>query len=104
MLAWSRHSDRTGERVWHVALPAFLAAAAVAVSLQLGSPFLTMVGITVTAIGIFAAVPSLWQLPSTFLTGAAAAAGIGLINSIGNLSGFVGPYLTGSRLAAGPKG
>ncbi len=95
MLVWSRHSDRTGERVWHVALPAFVAAAAVAVSLQLGSPFLTMVGITVTAIGIFAAVPSLWQLPSTFLTGAAAAAGIGLINSIGNLSGFVGPYLTG---------
>ena len=95
MLLWSRHSDQTGERVWHVALPAFLGAAAVAISLQLGSPLLTMAGITVTAIGIFSAVPILWQLPSTFLTGTAAAAGIGLINSIGNLSGFAGPYLTG---------
>jgi ACS family tartrate transporter-like MFS transporter len=95
MLLWSRHSDRTGERVWHVALPAFLGAAAVAVSLHLGSPLLIMAGITVTAVGIFSAVPTLWQLPSAFLTGTAAAAGIGLINSIGNLSGFVGPYLTG---------
>jgi ACS family tartrate transporter-like MFS transporter len=95
MLLWSRHSDRTGERVWHVALPAFLGASAVAVSLQLGSPLLTMAGITLTAVGIFSAVPTFWQLPSAFLTGTAAAAGIGLINSIGNLSGFAGPYLTG---------
>jgi MFS transporter, ACS family, tartrate transporter len=95
MLLWSRHSDRTGERVWHVAPPAFLGATAVAASLHLGSPLLTMVGITVTAIGIFCAVPTLWQLPSVFLAGPAAAAGIGLINSIGNLSGFLGPYLTG---------
>jgi len=95
MLLWSRHSDRTGERVWHVALPAFLGACAVAVSLLLGSPLLTMAGITLTAIGIFSAVPTFWQLPSAFLTGTAAAAGIGLINSIGNLSGFAGPYLTG---------
>jgi len=95
MLLWSRHSDRTGERVWHVALPAFVGAAAVAASLHFGSPFLTMAGIAVATVGIFSAVPTFWQLPSTFLTGAAAAAGIGLINSIGNLSGFAGPYLTG---------
>jgi nitrate/nitrite transporter NarK len=54
-----------------------------------------MAGITLTAVGIFSAVPTFWQLPSAFLTGTAAAAGIGLINSIGNLSGFAGPYLTG---------
>jgi D-galactonate transporter len=95
MLLWSRHSDRTGERIWHVALPAFLGATAVAVSMHLGSPLLTMVGITITAVGIFSAVPALWQLPSLFLAGPAAAAGIGLINSIGNLSGFLWPYLTG---------
>jgi D-galactonate transporter len=95
MLLWSRHSDRTGERVWHVATPAFLGATAVAVALQLGSPLLTMAAITLAAVGIFCAIPTFWQLPSTFLTGTAAAAGIGLINSIGNLSGFLGPYLTG---------
>ncbi len=95
MLLWSRHSDRAGERIWHVALPAFLGATAVSVSMHLGSPLLTMAGITITAIGIFSAVPTLWQLPSLFLAGPAAAAGIGLINSIGNLSGFLGPYLTG---------
>jgi D-galactonate transporter len=95
MLLWSRHSDRTGERIWHVAGPAFLGATAVAVALQLGSPLLTMAAITVAAVGIFCAVPTFWQLPSTFLTGTAAAAGIGLINSIGNLSGFFGPYLVG---------
>lgn len=95
MLLWSRHSDRTGERIWHVALPAFVGATAVAVSLHLGSPLTTMIAITVTAVGIFCAVPVLWQLPSTFLVGTAAAAGIGFINSIGNLSGFAGPYLVG---------
>ncbi|WP_238412456.1 hypothetical protein [Saccharothrix deserti] len=95
MLLWSRHSDRTGERIWHVALPAFVGATAVAVSLHLGSPLTTMIAITVTAVGIFCAVPVLWQLPSTFLVGTAAAAGIGFINSIGNLSGFAGAYLVG---------
>ena len=55
-----------------------------------------MIPVTITAIGVFSAIPSFWALPSRFLTGAAAAGGIGLINSVGNLGGFVAPYATGA--------
>jgi MFS family permease len=95
MVLWSRHSDATGERRWHVALPAFVGAVAIAVALLFNSPYLIMAAITVTACGVFAAIPVIWQIPPKFLTGVGAAAGIALINSFGNLSGFAGPYLAG---------
>ncbi|HEX6405283.1 MAG TPA: MFS transporter [Pseudonocardiaceae bacterium] len=95
MVLWARHSDRTGERAGHVAIPAFVGAVAIAAALYMNSPLLAMACITVCAIGVYAAIPVFWQLPNTFLTGVGAAAGIGLINSFGNLSGFLGPYLTG---------
>ncbi len=95
MVLWSRHSDRTGERVWHVALPALLAGASIPCALYLDSPFAVMAAVTLTAVGVFCALPVFWYLPTTFLTGAAAAVGIGLINSLGNASGFVAPLVTG---------
>ncbi|HKS52999.1 MAG TPA: MFS transporter [Pseudonocardiaceae bacterium] len=95
MVLWARHSDRTGERARHVAIPAFVGAVAIAAALYMNSPLLVMACITVCAIGVYAAIPVFWQLPNTLLTGVSAAAGIGLINSFGNLSGFLGPYLTG---------
>ncbi|MGO4649371.1 MFS transporter [Nocardia sp. 2YAB30] len=95
MVRWSRHADRTGERVWHVALPALVGGLAIPVALYLGNPFAAMVAVTVCAVGVLAALPTFWALPSTFLSGAAAAGGIALINSIGNISGFVAPYVTG---------
>ncbi len=95
MVLNARHSDRTGERRLHVAVPAFLGAAGVAVALYLDSPYLVIAAMTVCAMGVYSAIPVIWQLPSAFLTGFGAAAGIALINSFGNLSGFVGPYLTG---------
>jgi MFS family permease len=95
MVVNARHSDRTGERRLHVAVPAFLGAAGVAVALYLDSPYLVMAAMTLCAVGVYSAIPVIWQLPSAFLTGVGAAAGIALINSFGNLSGFVGPYLTG---------
>ena len=98
MVFWSKHSDRTEERVWHVALPALLAGVSIPVALYLGSPFAVMIAVTLTSIGIFCALPVFWYLPSVFLTGAGAAAGIALINSLGNTSGFAAPYITG-RLA-----
>jgi nitrate/nitrite transporter NarK len=55
-----------------------------------------MVPVTIAAMGIFAALPVFWALPSRFLAGAAAAGGIGLINSLGNLGGFAAPYATGA--------
>lgn len=91
-----RHSDRSGERILHTAVPAFVAALGLIIALYFGeSPYVMLIGIVVLAIGVFGAIPTFWTLPPTFLTGAALAGGIGLINSFGNLSGFVGPYLTG---------
>ncbi|WP_378739202.1 MFS transporter [Nocardia brasiliensis] len=95
MVWWSRHGDRSGERPWHVAVPALLGGLAIPVALYLGNPLAAMVAVTVCAVGVLAALPTFWALPSAFLTGAAAAGGIALINSIGNLSGFAAPYITG---------
>lgn len=96
MFLWSRHADRTGEHVWHVAIPLALGALAIPVALYLGNPVAVMVPVTLAAVGIFSAMPIFWTLPSRFLTGAAAAGGIGLINSVGNLGGFAAPYATGA--------
>lgn len=95
MVLNARHSDATRERTLHVAVPALVGAAGVAVALFLDSPYLVIAAMCVCASGVFAAIPVIWQIPPTFLTGVGAAAGIALINSFGNLSGFVGPYLTG---------
>ncbi len=95
MVLWGRHSDRTRERVWHVALPLLLTAIALAVSSYLTDPTLTMVVLTIAAIGVFCTFALFWTLPTAFLTGTAAAGAIALINSIGNLAGFGGPFLIG---------
>lgn len=95
MVPWARHSDKTGERGAHVAISVFIGAAAIALALYQSSPLMIMVFITVAAVGIYSAIPVFWQLPSTMLTGVGAAAGIGMINAFGNLSGFAGPYMTG---------
>lgn len=96
MYLWSRHADRTKEHVWHVAIPMLLGGLAIPVALYLHSPAFVMVPVIITAMGVFSAIPSFWALPSQFLTGAAAAGGIGLVNSIGNLGGFAAPYATGA--------
>jgi MFS family permease len=96
MYFWSRHGDRTREHVWHVAIPMLAGGLAIPVALYLGSPVLVMIPVVITASGVFSAIPSFWALPSRFLTGAAAAGAIGLINSLGNLGGFAAPYVTGA--------
>ncbi|GJP08917.1 MFS transporter [Mycobacterium marinum] len=96
MYLWSRHADAAGEHVWHVAVPMLLGGLAIPVALHLHTPVLVMVAVAITAMGVFAAIPSFWALPSNFLTGTAAAGAIGLINSVGNLGGFAAPYLTGA--------
>jgi MFS family permease len=95
MVPWARHSDRTGERVWHVAIPAIVGGVSIPVALYMTDPYLAMVAVTLSTCSVMCALPVFWSLPSTFLTGLAAAGGIALINSIGNLSGFSGPYITG---------
>ncbi|CAJ1494970.1 MFS transporter [[Mycobacterium] kokjensenii] len=95
MVPWARHADRTGERVWHVAIPAIIGGVCIPAALYMANPYLAMVAITLTTCSIMCAMPVFWALPSTFLTGTAAAGGIALINSLGNISGFGGPYVTG---------
>ena len=96
MFLWSRHSDRTGERTWHIALPAFVGAVGLAASAYFGnSPALALAALSLSAIGVYAALPVFWTLPTSLLAGSAAAAGIALVNSIGNTGGFFGPMLVG---------
>ncbi|MGD0796798.1 MAG: MFS transporter [Acidobacteriaceae bacterium] len=102
MVLWSRNSDRTGERYWHAAIACFIGAAGMAVAAGAGaSATLAIVGLSLTAFGVSAAKPPLWSLPTTFFAGTAAAASIGLINSLGTLGGFAGPYMIGETNGAG---
>jgi MFS transporter, ACS family, tartrate transporter len=95
MIWWTRHSDVTHERVWHVVCPTVVSGLSLIASAYLGNPILAAVALIICAMGIYAALPVFWTLPTGFLTGSAAAGGIALINSIGNLGGFVGPYAVG---------
>ena len=95
MFLWSRHADRTREHVWHVAIPLVVGGLAIPVALYLQHPVAVMIPVIIAAMGVFSALPIFWTLPPRFLIGAAAAGGIGLINSLGNLGGFAAPYVTG---------
>jgi ACS family tartrate transporter-like MFS transporter len=95
MILWARHSDATRERVAHVGLPLLLTAVALGICGYMDNPYVTMVALIVAAIGIFGTFAVFWTLPTAWLSGTAAAGAIALINSIGNLAGFGGPYLIG---------
>jgi MFS transporter, ACS family, tartrate transporter len=95
MCLWGRHSDRTGERHWHLALPIFVGAAGLLYGGFATSLPLAVAAFTIGAMGFYASLPVFWTVPTAVLTGSAAAGGIALINSIGNLSGFLGPVLVG---------
>lgn len=96
MYFWSRDAGKRGLKTWHIAAPAVAGAVSIPLALFAGSPVATMAVITITACAIFAALPNFWTLPTQFLTGVAAAAGVALINTVGNLAGFSAPYITGA--------
>ena len=93
---WSRDATKRGVRTWHIAVPAVVGGISIPLALFMGSPTATMAVITITACSIFAALPNFWTVPSRFLSGAAAAAGIALINTVGNIAGFAAGYITGA--------
>jgi ACS family tartrate transporter-like MFS transporter len=96
LVAW--HSDKTGERVWHTAIPRLMAGVALAAcffTTSRGEMGASVVMLSVATIGFYSAHGGFWPLPNIFLGRAAAAASLGLINSFGNLGGFLGPYLLG---------
>jgi MFS family permease len=95
MILWGRHSDARRERRWHVALPSWWAALGLTLATLPVPPIVSVVALSLAVSGRWSCIPPFWGLPTAFLSGTAAAGGIALINSIGNLGGFVGPYLMG---------
>jgi len=95
MILWARHSDRTEERTWHVVLPCVLACLGFVLVGEASTALMVILALVIVNIGISAAKAPVWAMPSVFLSGAGAAAGIAMINSVGNLGGFVGPFVIG---------
>lgn len=93
---WSTHSDRTSERRWHTAGPLFMTATGLALLGVVGhAPVWSMLALTMIAAGVLMCMAIFWTIPTAFLRGSAAAAGIAWINSVGNLGGHFGPDLIG---------
>jgi ACS family tartrate transporter-like MFS transporter len=95
MVLIGRSSDRTGERFMHVAIPTAIGAIGFVFTAILKSPVPAMIALTVAAVGDYGTRGPFWALPGKFLTGSAAAAGIALINAMGAVGGFIGPYAVG---------
>ena len=96
MLLIARSADKHRERRWHVVIPAILGSIGLILSIMFDhNTLLAMGALTLAAIGIVSVLPLFWSLPTALLGGTAAAAGIALINSVGNLAGFVSPYAVG---------
>jgi MFS transporter, ACS family, tartrate transporter len=95
MVFWGARSDRKRERVWHIVTALVVSAAALAASAYGANLVVTMLTLIIASMAGFAAFGLFWVLPSALLTGAAAAGGMALINSIGSLAGFGGPFLIG---------
>ena len=95
MILISRCSDRSRERRWHLAIPALFGALGLFLTTMTTDVTMSMVALTVANVGICTVLPLFWSQPTAILGGTAAAAGIALINSVGNLAGFVSPYLVG---------
>ena len=95
MVLWGQRSDRVRERVWHTAIPLFISAAGLAACLYVHALVPTVVALSFALAGCYALKGPFWALSTEFLAASAAAAGIAQINAIGNLAGFVGPFLLG---------
>jgi len=96
MILVGRNSDRTGERRWHYGISAAVAAGGLLGSVVWSdNTAAAMVALTIASMGLQCLAPVFWTLPTGVLGGEAAAAGIAAINAIGNLAGFVSPYLVG---------
>lgn len=98
MLLNALHSDKTQERRWHLIAPGLLGIVGLLATMQVSSPVFSMFYFSLATAGILATMPIFWSLPPQWLTGLAAAGGIAVINSLGNVGGFVAPYLMGELI------
>jgi ACS family tartrate transporter-like MFS transporter len=90
------NADRTGKRVAHVAVPFLIAAAGFVLAACSSSDLMRLIGLMIGSAGVYATVPNVWYFPSVLLSGTAGAAGLALINSVGSVGGFFGPYAIGA--------
>jgi MFS transporter, ACS family, tartrate transporter len=95
MIVWGYVSDRMGERRWNLFTGCLVGAAGLIAAGLLGGSFWSLAAMCLATIGFYGSKGPFWPLPSTFLTGTAAAAGMALINSVGNVGGFMGPFVVG---------
>ena len=96
MVLVNNNADRMRERRWHTTIPTLLAAAGLALTaFATNNTLIAMIGLTIAAASVSTSQASFWTLPANFLAGAAAAAGIALVNSIGNIGGFTSTFLVG---------
>ncbi|MEE7489567.1 MFS transporter [Methylobacterium oryzae] len=95
MIAWSWSSDRRNERRWHFVIAALIAALGLIASGPMLGSLWALTAMSLATVGLYGSKPAFWAMPGEFLAGPAAAGGIALINAIGNLGGFVGPYVLG---------
>ncbi|MFL5286669.1 MAG: MFS transporter [Rhodopila sp.] len=96
MIWYGRRSDRVLERRSHCAIAFMLCAIGLVATALLPSPVMRLIALCVAAFGVWATLPVFWAMPTAFLSGAAAAAGVAYINSIANIAGFVGPFIMGA--------
>jgi ACS family tartrate transporter-like MFS transporter len=96
MVLWTRHSDASGERAWHVIIPVTTSALGFFLAWAwLGTPVVAVAGLSLACVGIYATFPVFWTWPTSFLTGPAAAAAVALITTAGNVAGIVAPAVIG---------
>jgi MFS transporter, ACS family, tartrate transporter len=95
LLWWGYSSDRRNERRWHLITAMIVAGIGLMGAAWLRDSYWAIAAMCVATIGLYGSRPSFWPMPTRFLTGAAAAVGIALINSIGNLGGYIGPFIVG---------
>ena len=95
LLGWGYSSDRRNERRWHLITAMIVAGVGLMGAAWLRDSYGAIAAMCVATVGLYGSRPSFWPMPTRFLTGAAAAAGIALINSIGNLGGYIGPFIVG---------
>jgi D-galactonate transporter len=95
MVAVGRHSDRTGERRWHIAVAALVGGAAFAASAFVRGLIPSIVTLSLAMLGLASMLGPFWTLATSLMSGIGAAAGIALVNSVGNIGGFVGPNIIG---------
>ncbi|MFC9461611.1 MFS transporter [Streptomyces sp. NPDC056983] len=97
MNLFGRSADKRRERRWHLVIPSLMGAVGFSLAASwTGSTALSLVALSIAAAGVLTCAPLFWSLPTAFLSGTAAAAGLAVINSVGNLAGFVSPYMIGS--------